>query len=89
MSDPNEYYSKEAIQKRVFGGSSVFLADLVEPHTYRTVEDYVYEIRSAAETGDMDFLQRVAHCLVRRVQERYYKKGIDDTKNDIRNKLGL
>jgi hypothetical protein len=87
VSDP-EYYSKEAISLRVFGRSSMF-GDNVEPHSYYTVEDYVYEIRAAGDTGDMDFLQRVAHCLIRRVTERYYNKGIEDTKNDVRNKLGL
>jgi hypothetical protein len=84
----NDYYTKEEIERRVYGSLSS-QGERYGKHEYRRPDDFAEEIMAAAAVGDHDFLLRVVHVLTRRLQQQSYEKGIEDTKASFRAKLGL
>jgi len=88
----NDYYTKEAIDKRVNGvpGYDGIRRDHRE---YHRADDYVEEIMAAAdvatETNDRRFLQSIVSALVFRLYEQRYAAGIASAKKALRKKLDL
>jgi hypothetical protein len=88
VNGPREYYSREAIERRIWGNVEMY-GGRYGKHDYRQVNDYTEEIMAAADLGDRDFLHRAVNALLNQLSQKRYEKGIADTKNDIRKKLGL
>jgi len=84
----NSYYSKEEIERRVFG-SFTSQGERYGRHEYGRSADFAEEIMAAADVGDRAFFNRVVHHLTQKLQQQSYEKGIEDTKASFRAKLGL
>jgi len=88
----NDYYTKEAIDKRV-NGVPGYDGVRRDHRQYHRADDYVEEIMAAAdvaaETNDRRFLQGIVSTLIFRLYEQRYTAGIESAKKNIRKKLGL